>query len=603
MGQQKAYSARSRRGCVTCKRRRVKCDEQRPICLRCDKLGIKCEFQGINLTWEDEAHQRGITFGRSLKARTARAKNSSSEITLFEHYKNNVKRRDQYIYVNFTSDELGQLHNGLQLNTIPERNFNSSLFTDIFEMALIPTLKSNNTVSNAFDFIGSDSVPLLSFDDLFVDSFAEFPIAQVLNVTEPTLDQCSFNLTDIEERLMHYFIDSIAPRCVCVELKAGNTNALNSYIAPELNPYLHLIVPLSFNSKLLMKTLIATSASQLALLGETEYVALAKDYLKEVVTEISKLIESKTDHDGWDDVFAIIIMLCFVEISVSCNNSWLSLLNYAKSVLKGSTGVREKILSPMGKFFVRYFISHEVMGETAWVQDGVERYVKKLTIEDDPFIEELKKDYDTKIDLVFGCSPYLISLIHRISVIGQGLEDIELELPGENKILYTREILKHAEETEQMLNNLNQRLPTNSEIYFDSEERTHISTISEIKRLAALLYLHAAVYTSTPPETTTLDPQRCTAQIMRLCNTLPDCYMSLIWPLFVVGLVSAVNDEQVRWFVLEKLRLMERKRRLRTVQAAREIVVNVWKETDMGDKPYVHWRDIIKGKTTTISLA
>ncbi|OOF90365.1 hypothetical protein ASPCADRAFT_135226 [Aspergillus carbonarius ITEM 5010] len=37
---------RSRRGCKTCKSRRVKCGEEKPACVRCTKTGRQCEYEG-----------------------------------------------------------------------------------------------------------------------------------------------------------------------------------------------------------------------------------------------------------------------------------------------------------------------------------------------------------------------------------------------------------------------------------------------------------------------------------------------------------------------------------------------------------------------------
>ncbi|KAF8858401.1 hypothetical protein BDZ45DRAFT_674003 [Acephala macrosclerotiorum] len=34
---------RSRNGCITCKKRKVRCDETKPFCIRCDKYGIRCD--------------------------------------------------------------------------------------------------------------------------------------------------------------------------------------------------------------------------------------------------------------------------------------------------------------------------------------------------------------------------------------------------------------------------------------------------------------------------------------------------------------------------------------------------------------------------------
>lgn len=53
----------------------MKCDETKPLGLRCKKVNQVCEYQGINVTWEGEARKKGTTFGRSLQAR-AKAKKS-----------------------------------------------------------------------------------------------------------------------------------------------------------------------------------------------------------------------------------------------------------------------------------------------------------------------------------------------------------------------------------------------------------------------------------------------------------------------------------------------------------------------------------------------
>jgi hypothetical protein len=41
---------RTRTGCQTCKRRRKRCDEQRPICEGCAKLGLRCVYD-MSLRW------------------------------------------------------------------------------------------------------------------------------------------------------------------------------------------------------------------------------------------------------------------------------------------------------------------------------------------------------------------------------------------------------------------------------------------------------------------------------------------------------------------------------------------------------------------------
>lgn len=44
---------RNRAGCWTCRARRKKCDETRPQCTTCCKLGLDCEGYGLRLKWGD----------------------------------------------------------------------------------------------------------------------------------------------------------------------------------------------------------------------------------------------------------------------------------------------------------------------------------------------------------------------------------------------------------------------------------------------------------------------------------------------------------------------------------------------------------------------
>ena len=42
---------KTRTGCTTCKKRRVKCDERQPTCLRCENLDIKCDGYEVPKAW------------------------------------------------------------------------------------------------------------------------------------------------------------------------------------------------------------------------------------------------------------------------------------------------------------------------------------------------------------------------------------------------------------------------------------------------------------------------------------------------------------------------------------------------------------------------
>ncbi|KAE8421972.1 hypothetical protein BDV36DRAFT_246384 [Aspergillus pseudocaelatus] len=53
LNQEKIYHARrphkkSRAGCLTCKKRRVKCDEGKPVCVKCQKYGALCSYATVS---------------------------------------------------------------------------------------------------------------------------------------------------------------------------------------------------------------------------------------------------------------------------------------------------------------------------------------------------------------------------------------------------------------------------------------------------------------------------------------------------------------------------------------------------------------------------
>lgn len=67
----KPKKTKSRTGCVTCKKRRLKCDETKPLCQNCVKRGIVCGGYVVNFKWRD--------FNNTAEIST---KNSNSNLTI-----------------------------------------------------------------------------------------------------------------------------------------------------------------------------------------------------------------------------------------------------------------------------------------------------------------------------------------------------------------------------------------------------------------------------------------------------------------------------------------------------------------------------------------
>lgn len=54
---------RSSKGCITCKKRRRKCGEERPACEACADLGLVCEGYAVQLRWGAGVASRGHLTG------------------------------------------------------------------------------------------------------------------------------------------------------------------------------------------------------------------------------------------------------------------------------------------------------------------------------------------------------------------------------------------------------------------------------------------------------------------------------------------------------------------------------------------------------------
>lgn len=705
---------RSRNGCLTCRKRRVKCDEIHPFCGHCKRLNLKCSYNKI-FSWDEESLNNGITFGRSnqfkkpllikkfseLKSSNNSIRNndfdsfiksnSLSKSLLNENIIWNKIENDSIYFINTTYNDF---HKQIPKNIIkqPLHSLTTSSLLQLLS-TLINYKKSSKIVKQLYsqETLDDSEINVNLFNNTYstIPSYTPFyhndissvleynDFEQLFNKTEnartdsynspinlsPTIDPFfsiqkktlnadsmgnKLNLLSSQEKiLLNYFINSICPNCVCYPNKNKKFNfGINiSHRQPEINPYLHLIVPLAFKSQIVMNTIMATSAHQLFKLGNNNYQNLSEIYSDRAIEQLSNIIIEKhqSNSQDWDEVLATFLMLCFKEISSNCDyrSSWVYYLNCAKHFLE-EFNTNNKF-TPLFKFFARYFVIHEVMGETAWLRQKVldnenndcneksslssfnssslQKFVNidlNLTLNNETGKNDIIKyllnennvleNHDEIIDVVFGCCPYLISLIHKISNLGRCYEDLEVE-PLATIKEFEIYIINQRNQIQLEIENLNQRTQFFEEIDYQSEN--YIKIIAEIKRLSTLLYLFARVDLETLHYNKGLRTKyfnekynymkNVKSKLRDLYAMLPECPMSLLWPLFVLGLMSETADTE-RWFVLDKLFYLQKARELGSVKTAKDVVITVWKEFDLGLTKF-RWKDMIKGRAESLSLA
>ncbi|KAI1817201.1 fungal-specific transcription factor domain-containing protein [Poronia punctata] len=60
---------RTRTGCFTCRGDGYKCDEQKPICARCTRLGKECKGYGVRLKWQEPVNPESRNTPKETKAK------------------------------------------------------------------------------------------------------------------------------------------------------------------------------------------------------------------------------------------------------------------------------------------------------------------------------------------------------------------------------------------------------------------------------------------------------------------------------------------------------------------------------------------------------
>lgn len=81
-GRKKRYAPKVRTGCLTCRKRRVKCDETKPLCLKCTTLGYKCDGYATLKTWLFEPGEKDSSFSPEKNEVPVKEENEPSQVAL-----------------------------------------------------------------------------------------------------------------------------------------------------------------------------------------------------------------------------------------------------------------------------------------------------------------------------------------------------------------------------------------------------------------------------------------------------------------------------------------------------------------------------------------
>lgn len=286
--------------------------------------------------------------------------------------------------------------------------------------------------------------------------------------------------------------------------------------------------------------------------------------------------------------------LNLIQILQSCPSSWTIHVQYGQRLLMSHQALKSK--SPdLYHFAASWFISHNVLAATAWCP-------KPAPLDESVLLHSLDEYY---VQTLTGCSKSLLCLLSDITYLANA---IQAGQAAPDELQDSRAPHEHSGVTsssaayKQRRDSIERQLYQSAKVKYASDESEGESRdISEVKRLAALMYFYARVDGSSPYEN---HMGRLTEEILQLVPRISRRTNTLLWPLFVVGTfgVRPESDDD-RKLVLRTLDALQQTRQLGCVRKARHLIEDVWKARDLNPTDAAKGWSILDGRQIDISLA
>lgn len=307
-------------------------------------------------------------------------------------------------------------------------------------------------------------------------------------------------------QLFEYYFDQVCPR----------TTASSK----QDSPFASVILPFCMSaSPSVFKAIQALSACHRAR-SASGHGALGLRLKSEALRDLRCTLATKGSLACASDpeVLVVMMMLCLYEIVDNCDQHWTIHLKGAKELIRlGSSGTPSRALDPVSMFTEHFFAFQDVMGRTACGEEVL-------------FGHDYWSENDHRIDPWMGCSPELVSILSSITELSRTRRQCQCLSDTAQKSFLAR-----AASLEYNLGHLVQTA---------SDDHDHaLQSVADLKRLAAVLYLHCALYGASPSTPLVVELVQ---QILRLVSRVLDtgCMVGMTWPVFVAAVeLDPLDDE------------------------------------------------------------
>lgn len=482
------HKSRSRNGCLTCRKRKIRCDEAKPVCSNCRDKGLQCQ-RGVTLKWEQEYASRGLAFGRcGVWSKHGATQDDVPRLDSAVVHWLPLPHIQPYHFVNSTVE-------GFEESLAEQEEL--SWFSIKDEGFLIKADRPGSSSSSISGYsLGGAIVPFGMRSPVSRTS----PSALIYSPREfPQLENPS------HAPLLNYYLERLCP--------------LTTPSVRSNSPFASLILPFSVQaSSTALNSILALSARHLSKMNRA-WKPVAMQLEGKVLHALRRrLMTEDPERVALDpEVPTIMMMLCLYEIINKCDERWVVHLRGARDLIR----TRQRLLppapgtssnSPLLSFSERFFAYQDVIGRTACGEVPI-------------FGEDYWDAADAHADAWLGCSPELVSVVCAITELSRsrrGAADSE-------------DFAVQAAALEQRLAGIEQRVRDPDD---DALRRS-----AEAKRLAAVVYLYCALYGATP--STALVAEHVRALLRFVGDSVEDGLAAgFTWPLFVAAVeLDPLDDE------------------------------------------------------------
>lgn len=420
---------KSRNGCITCKKKRLKCDETKPTCLNCNKKNIICGGYATNFKWKLFKESKSTIRERSLKKHLQLASFSvigksiediAKESELISKGINPTEKSQRFssgtgivtstkipldTRPNNDTYQVDDIHNliykgGTQSGpksvvelSIKETE-NHAIISPNFERIVnqatnkqgkIPDLSLSPSISAILNF----ALNLEEIDAPSIESLSPLSLGQPYNLSSTSSPACEVNesLAKASEQEQILFMYS--------EYTSGVMSIKNGF---HENPWRNLLVPLAtkysslFNSIAAM-TLFHLSGSHGIIASPEELRSRAQNYMKRCILELASGL-SKMENEGEVDLPADIALATCLNLAVC--ESWDDLTSSGIAHLKGAKTMINKIVTLLREHQKSVLGSVQPLKESTFSQERFLQLKSKLVLIDQFEYEKMIHDCTSK---------------------------------------------------------------------------------------------------------------------------------------------------------------------------------------------------------------